>query len=171
MNAADNVIRRINSKNRDRRGGHKGTYISGDEGKTFNTPKQREFMKRAGKKQLRRDHAKAIAEGLSQYDKDEQRTEWEEEKEYFDERSREEYRQYLNGYPDDDYHYDTYGDDYDDYEHCHGYESDYDDHYDRHDVFDEPRRSGYARIDDVIITDHHVGESLGALMKRFLNSM
>lgn len=57
----------IDRKNRDRRGGHQAKDFTGDAGVTSWTQEGKAVLKRIGKRKVRRQHAKAIAEAMQEY--------------------------------------------------------------------------------------------------------
>lgn len=190
----------IDRKNRDRKGGHKNTPLVGDKemmSMALNRPNEnfytsnivRAVIKRESKKAMRRQHNKAINEGLAlmnQEQEDRIAAYWDGE-EYLD-LSAQYDLDWMNEYGDpepyDDYsEYDHWNDD--DFDHDHHSFSPFDDDWDYRDYRPRPHASfldqtttqqlasevqrGMVSLDLEIIENRDAGKTLGQLLRERLS--
>lgn len=127
----DKILR----ENRDRRGGHQCSMIAGEGGFVFNTPKQRNVVKRKQNRKRRREHNKIVAEAMREYTQDIQ-----DSINFINE---------LDDYFEGDYEgfeecldpHDAYEDEFN-----YHYEDDYDSYYDPYDEYHERYGDDYSQI-------------------------
>lgn len=155
----------INRKNRDRRGGHKMSELTiSNKSFWWGTPlskKEREFIKKTSKRELRRQHKKATQRAIAEFHQ-----EMEEVARMYD---------LMWSHYDNDYTYSDYEDYLEEIDHGMGYDDDFDyvyypenyDGYDNscyYDGYGDPQEA-YGR--NRIITLKDLGKTIGELLDEY----